>query len=241
MYAYDTRSADRRPGHSANLTFTTRGLATLSASSVEHGSATLTITDHSGDWYYKYTSPTGGTCSTDAVSGSSTSVTGLAGNTSYTFKAYAGSGCTSELAEETFLTKPAKPGKPTAAPGAGSGKLTLASTLTGGGGALTKWEYTTDDGANWTRDSSRARHCAPCSDMDGRGRWIDNNLSYGRREPDRHYTNYGATFKVRATNATGVTGPISDASDAAAPLDETLTSSSVEHASATSHDRQLPR
>ena len=213
VYAYDNAECGSTSTAFANLTFTTRGLATLSASSVEHGSATLTITDHSGDWHYKYTSPTGGTCSTDAVSGSSTSVTGLAGNTSYTFKAYAGSGCTSELAEETLLTKPAKPGKPTAAPGAGSGKLTLASTLTGGGGALTKWEYTTDDGANWTDITSDT----------------DNNLSYVVASLTDG-TNY--TFKVRATNATG-TGPISDASDAAAPLDETLTASSVEHASAT--------
>ena len=182
---------------------------TVTAGSITHDEATLTIDDWSGNWYYKEAS---GTCSDDAVSTTSVDLDSLAGNTSYTYSAYSDSGCSSSKLLATasaFLTKPAKPGKPTATAGAGSGKLTLAATLTGGSGALTKWEYTKDDGATWTDITTDT----------------DNNLSHvvsGLTDG----TNY--TFKVRATNATGP-GPASEASDAATPADETLTADSVTH------------
>ena len=186
----------------------------LTASEVGSTGAKLTIDNHSADWYYKANAAPDASCSDTAVSTTSTTLTGLAGNTSYTYKAYSNSDCSTELAAASaFLTKPAKPSKPTATAGAGSGTLTLGSTITGGSGALSKWQYTTDNGANWTDITSDT----------------DNNLSYvvGSLTDGTNYT-----FKVRAENATG-TGPISDASDSAAPLDETLTASSVEHASAT--------
>ena len=88
--------------------------STLTASNITNGSATLAITDHTGNWYYKYTIPSGGTCSTDAVTGTSTSLTGLSSNTSYTFKAYSDNNCTTanELTTDTtdahFLTTPDK-------------------------------------------------------------------------------------------------------------------------------------
>ena len=85
--------------------------------------------------------------------------------------------------------------------------------MTGGAGALTKWEYTKDDGANWTDVTT---------DTDNSLSHVVSDLTDG--------TNY--TFKVRATNATG-TGPVSDASTAAAPADETLTAGSVTHNTAT--------
>ena len=77
----------------------------FSASSVTSTSATLTISGNSGSWYYKYTSPTGGTCSA-AQSGQTASVTNLTGSTTYTFKAYSASGCASanEIASTTFTT-----------------------------------------------------------------------------------------------------------------------------------------
>ena len=81
---------------------------TLTASAVEATSATLTISGHSGGWYYKYTSPTGGVCSSQ-VSTASTSVSSLATGTSHTFKAYSDSSCSTELATATaFITKPGK-------------------------------------------------------------------------------------------------------------------------------------
>ena len=53
----------------------------------------LTITNHPGDWYYKHTIPSGGTCSTVVSAGTTTAI-GLIANTTYTFKAYSNSTCT---------------------------------------------------------------------------------------------------------------------------------------------------
>ena len=65
---------------------------TLTASSVTATTATLTIANHAGDWYYKHTN-TGATCD-GPVSGTSTNLTGLDKNTAYTYSAYSDSGCT---------------------------------------------------------------------------------------------------------------------------------------------------
>ena len=190
---------------------------TLEASEVEATTATLTIANHTGDWYYKYTSPSGGTCSSSAVSGKTKDLTDLSSNTSYTYEAYSDSSCsTNALASVTFLTKPTKPTKPTATAGAGSGKLTLAATITGGG-TLTKWQYqqkasTDTDFGSWKNISSTLKT-------------LNHTLS-GLADG----TNY--QFKVRAVNETG-DGAASDASTAIAPKDETLTASSVEATTAT--------
>ena len=184
----------------------------LTAGSVTHNTATLTLANHPGNWWLKRTTPADTTCKSKGTTATE-SLSSLAGNTSYTYKAYSNSDCSTELAARTFLTKPAKPGKPTATAGAGSGKLTLTATLTGGSGALTKWEYTKDDGANWTDITT---------DTDNSLSHVVSDLTDG--------TDY--TFKVRATNATG-TGPASDASTAAAPADEALTAGSVTHNAAT--------
>ena len=106
---------------------------TLTASEVTHNSAVLTIAGHSDAWHYKYTAPDGGACSSTAVTTTSTTVSNLSGNTSYTFAAYSDSSCsTPPLATaDAFLTEPAKPDKPTVASGAGSGKLTLSSSVDG--------------------------------------------------------------------------------------------------------------
>ena len=182
-----------------------------------HDSATLTIANYSGSWYYKYTSPTGGSCSTTAVSGTTVSVSGLAGNTSYTFNAYIDSSCAMELTTPTtdaqFLTKPAKPTQPVILEGVGSGNLFLTSLLRGGSGALTRWEYTTDGGMTWNHISS---------DTDNTFNHVVTDLANG--------TNY--IFKVRAVNAAGL-GPASDASPPFAPVKPNLTASGATHNSAT--------
>ena len=190
------------------------GDAKLTASNVTHNAATLIIGNHNGDWYYKTTAPTIGICSASAVATASLDLADLAGNTSYTFKAYSNSGCTTELAAAAaFLTKPAKPAKPTVTAGAGNGKLTLASSVTGGSGALSNWEYSTDDGTTWTTINVTSTTLS----------YVVTGLTDG--------TDY--TFKVRATNTTGA-GPTSDASDPATPRGKaTLTVSSVTHHSAT--------
>ena len=85
---------------------------TLTASAVEDDTATLSIANHSGAWYYKYTGPTDGSCSSSAVgSGTTTAnLTGLSGGTSYTYKTYGDSSCRTELTSDAtdvdFLTKP---------------------------------------------------------------------------------------------------------------------------------------
>ena len=84
--------------------FTT--LHTLTASNVGATTATLTIgSTHTGDWYYKHTTPSSGTCSSIAVTGSSANLTGLTGNAAYIFAAYSDSGCLTLLATASpFIT-----------------------------------------------------------------------------------------------------------------------------------------
>ena len=165
---------------------------TLTASAVEATTATLTITNHTGNWYYKYISPVDDSDSCTSVIGSSVVLSNLVGNTSYTLKAYSDSDCTTKLAASTFLTKPGKPTSLTVTAGPGSSEVTLASTLSGGSGALTRWEYTKDGGTTWVT----------VSDTDNTLSHVVSGLTNG--------TSY--TFKVRAVNSAG-TGPASDASD----------------------------
>ena len=85
----------------AAIFFATR--PSLTSSSVTATGAMLTIANHAGDWYYKYTSPSGGTCSTNAVSGATTTVT-LSAGTTYTFAAYSDSSCSTLLATAAAFT-----------------------------------------------------------------------------------------------------------------------------------------
>ena len=70
---------------------------TLTPSDATANSLKLTITNYSGNWYYKHTTPSSGQCS-NVVSGTTTTVSNLSSGTSYIFKAYSDSGCTTELA-----------------------------------------------------------------------------------------------------------------------------------------------
>ena len=70
---------------------------TLTATDATATSLKLTIANHSGSWYYKYTTPGGGQCSS-VVSGTTTVASGLQSSTSYIFKAYSDSGCNTVLA-----------------------------------------------------------------------------------------------------------------------------------------------
>ena len=79
----------------------------LTVSNVTPGSATLNIANHDYEaWYFKETSST--PC-TDAKSAGSVKVTGLTGNTTYTYSAYSNNGCTNSLgsdASASFKTLP---------------------------------------------------------------------------------------------------------------------------------------
>ena len=88
---------------------TAAGIARLAAR-VSGGSATLTISGHTGFWHYKHSA---GACSTQVAAGTTTAeVTGLTANTAYTYKAYSDSGCSTELTNDAtdaeFRTPPAR-------------------------------------------------------------------------------------------------------------------------------------
>ena len=156
--------------------------ATLTASSVEATTATLTIGNYGAAWYHKYTTPTGGSCSSVVAAGTATAdLTGLAGNTSYTYKAYSDSGCTTELATAAaFLTKPAKPTGFTVTR-SGSGELTLKATVSGAG-TIDKWQFQQKSGGSF-------------------GGW--NDVTSATTVSLTNGTAY--TFKVRACNGNQVT------------------------------------
>ena len=61
-------------------------------SNVTSTTATLTIADYSGNWYYKADKAPHNTCSS-AQTGSSANLTGLSARTLYTYKAYSASNC----------------------------------------------------------------------------------------------------------------------------------------------------
>ena len=218
-YQYKVRAANAT-GDSAESDASTAARPldeTLTASSVETTTATLALGNYTGNWYYKYTSPTGGTCAANAVTTSTKDLTELAGNTTYTYKAYSESTCTTELASETFLTKPGKPTRPTATPGAGSGKLTLKASITGDG-TPTKWQYKQKKGTgNYDTDWTDISNSASTS--------LNHTLS-GLTDGTKY------RYKVRAVNATG-NGVESDESAEATPADEALSASSVEATTAT--------
>ena len=123
---------------------------TLAASNVEHDTATLTLTNHTGDWYYKYTVPSSpaDTCSTVVSSGTYTaSLSSLTPATSYTYKAYSNSSCSTEITSDAtdaeFLTKPAKVTGVTAAAGASAsaGALDVGWTaVTGAASYKVQWK-----------------------------------------------------------------------------------------------------
>ena len=200
------------------MTFTTEEnppSLTASTSSITHNAATLTIANYDYSWYYRANTGPHATCSSSAVTDADEDLTGLAGNTNYTYKAYRDSGCGTELASGTLLTKPGKPTTPTITAGAISDELRLAASVTGNG-TLTKWAYQQREANNafgsWTEISSTSN---PLS-------YTVSGLTNG--------TDY--QFKVRAVNATG-DGVASDPSTAAQPEPQTLQVTDITHNSAT--------
>ena len=78
--------------------------ANLASSAVTQTSATLTLTGNSAAWSYKQTAPTEGSCSPQTGGTTMVSLTSLSPNTTYTYKAYSDSTCTTEMASARFTT-----------------------------------------------------------------------------------------------------------------------------------------
>ena len=119
--------------------------ATLAASGIGANSATLTIANHTGTWYYKQITPTNGTCSS-AVSTSSATVS-LSSGLNHTFSAYTDNQCTGTVLAATpqFLAKPGKAAGVTAT--AANGGLDVSWTVTTGASSYKiQWKSSSDSG-----------------------------------------------------------------------------------------------
>ncbi len=128
-------------------TTATPSSVTLAAGNVSAGGATLTLSGHTAAWHHKYTTPAGGRCSPEVPAGTaSATLTDLRGGTSYTFKAYGDSACSTPLATAAAFTTSAP-----AAPSAPTNLSVRGNTLTclSGGQSVTSFFFTLDwDAAN---------------------------------------------------------------------------------------------
>ena len=111
-HAAHTYKAYDRPGCAdadeiAAVTFIATDDA-LTASKLTKTTATLTLTGHTGGWWYKRTAgtPADATCHSVARGTTPADLTGLTAGTTYTYKAYDRANCQSadEIASETFAT-----------------------------------------------------------------------------------------------------------------------------------------
>ena len=66
----------------------------LTASNITNSAATLTIAGHSSDWYYQADATPDNTCKGPVSNSTTKNLTGLTSGTSYTYKAYSDSSCT---------------------------------------------------------------------------------------------------------------------------------------------------
>ena len=185
-----------------------QAVVTLAASAVTDTTATLTIENHTGNWYYKYTAPTGGQCSS-AQTGTTASLASLTPGTNYTFKAYSNSGCTTVLATAAaFLTKPGQTTGVTVA--VLSTKLKVSWTaVTSATGYTVQWKSGNQDYAS----SRQATATGTSHTVTG----LTNSTTY--------------TLRVRATNGTGDGAWSADATGTPAAV--TLTVSNVTQTTAT--------
>ena len=156
--------------------------ATLRASGVGANSATLTIANHTGTWYYKQITPTNGTCSS-AVSTSSATVS-LSSGQNHTFSAYNDNQCTGTVLATTppFLAKPGKAAGVTA--NAANAALDVSWTATTGASSYKiQWKSSSDTGWDATnRQTTSTNASATISSL-------TNATAY--------------TVRVAAVNATG--------------------------------------
>ena len=113
----------------------------LKVSNITTTGATLTMSKFSQFWYYKHTTPTGGSCSPGPARGiDAIDVSGLTSNTSYVFSAYSDEGCRTKIATaKVFGTVPDAPTVTVLK--AGSGKLAVKASVTGDNANVSYWQY----------------------------------------------------------------------------------------------------
>ena len=117
---------------------------TLTASSVTHNGATLTIANRSGEWWYKANTGPHSTCSNIAVSGSSVNLSGLTPSTQYTYTAYSNWVCSTSIATASAFTTAAPPVTLTVS---AIGRTTATLTI---GNHTAQWWYQADVGPDST-------------------------------------------------------------------------------------------
>ncbi len=103
-----TPKAGSTGGSTAAPPAPTSGGTRLTVSNIGRNTATLILWNYPGSWYYQYTAPAGGTCSSSPVQGSVASVTSLDPTTTYTFQAYSDSSCSTVIATASSFTTPEK-------------------------------------------------------------------------------------------------------------------------------------
>ncbi len=207
------------------LSFAASGAAqaqnpTLTVSSVEPTTATLTIANHIELWSYERTAPSGGTCKSIAAGTDSDPLSNLSGNNSYTYRAYKSDDCSTGtnngdvLDAVTFVTKPSEPDAPTVSQnGGGMLQLTAALVAADGSEPLDSWmvqrKKTTE--SNWiivTLNSENSR-----------------TLQYDFSNLDK---NGSYEFQVQAVNSDNLGSGWSASSTAVTPADVTLVVSDIE-------------
>ncbi len=116
----------------------------LSAGSVTHNTATLTLSNYGVQWWYKADTGPHAACSNIAVAGSSVNLSGLTPSTQYTYTAYSNWVCNTAIATASaFTTAAPPPTLTTSAIGRTTATLTIANHTA-------QWWYQADVGPDST-------------------------------------------------------------------------------------------
>ena len=157
----------------------------------------LAFEGYSGSWHYKYTSPSGGTCSSSVASGATANVTGLSANQSYVFTAYSDSGCATAVSTaDSFRT---------ANPALAAGNvISNGATLT-----LTGWVAGTGTGqdGSWYYRADVAPYTA-CSSAQNSGTVTLSGLTVGTTYTYTAYRDSGCATTLAAASAFTTANPV---------------------------------